>query len=543
MHEAAEPGLFSESPVADALSRIRNSALLISSLFFVCILFASGCAVQRAPGGGPEDKTSPVMQAVNVSAGSVNVDRRQVFEFSFSEALDEVSVKRGVRVFPLNSGDYSVKYSRRTITVSPVQGWRDNQAYMILIDNAVTDLRRNPLDGSISYSFSTGPTLPQGRVSGQVYGLGSKEAGTLLIGPQIPVDSLFSNYSYVLQTDGEGRFSMSYLPEIPVRIIGFVDLDKSRSYDPHRDHLILPDPLDIRIESDTAAAALDMQVLRGNFLTPLLLSAKSTEPGLIELKFSKALHPSSEKETVLVNGLPAKSTAVENEFLYLYHELPCPDSLSIDIPSLSDTLGLMSADSTLRIRTPEYRDTLYSTVWKDGLLSIHPAPPLDSLPVLYHGERDSLLLTLNALRPGLFAVKLPPPYRGQLKAVLPPPPCVPDFPDSTEISVNIRATEAAGTGSLIVRLSDSDSSRCLLISSRNYRRILHSDNPGLFRSDSIPEGKHSLFHFLDRNGNGHPDPGTLVPSYQAPEIIRPLLENFEIRANWETELDLRIEKN
>ncbi|MCK5519870.1 MAG: hypothetical protein KAI81_02055, partial [Candidatus Marinimicrobia bacterium] len=75
---------------------------IIGVLQVIIFVLMTHCASQRAPGGGPEDKTAPELIASNLENGSLNVSTETEFIFYFSEPLDEVSVKRGLTLFPLN---------------------------------------------------------------------------------------------------------------------------------------------------------------------------------------------------------------------------------------------------------------------------------------------------------------------------------------------------------------------------------------------------------------------------------------------------------
>ena len=506
-------------------------AVGISLLFM--FLFTS-CAVQRAPGGGPQDKTPPEFISSNIFDGSIELALDQELIFYFSEALDEVSIKRGVTLFPLNVTDINVRYKHKRILIRPVKKWQTDQAYSLVIDNAVSDLRKNPLNGSISFSFSTGSHIPQGKIAGKVYGLGKNESATLLLGEALPIDSLFTSYQYFAQSNDEGFFELNYLPERSFRLMGYLDRDRSRSYDPFRDDLVLPLNLDVVAKKDSLVYIQELKLVRGHFKNPLLLSAKMIYPGKMTLKYSKYPDPEQDFSYFSLDSTEIDSIIVENEFVHIYHFPTFHDSLILTIPSLSDTLNCLSADSIVTIKRVEYPDTSYSVAWKKSSLIIEPDIFLDSLPALFESKDDTITFKFIRKKAGYYEPLLISPFSGLARFVLPESEFYPDLKDSIEYKVRIEKKEKEGFGSLSFSFP-SPATTLMLLKSRGISYIQKAGKNGEYLFNEVSAGTYSLYRFDDTNENGKADNGVLYP-YTPPEIIKFMMNKIDIRKNWETSL-------
>ncbi len=494
------------------------------------------CAAQRAPGGGPVDKTPPEFISANVETGTTGIPAGQEFVFSFSEALDELSVKKGLTLFPLNMTEMTVRTRGRRIIIRPNRSWAEDQAYSLILDNSVSDMRKNPLNGSIAFSFSTGSTIPGGRLSGKVYGLKKNENATILLADTENIDSLFVRYKYFSQSGTDGKFSFSYLPETKYYLMGYIDKDQSRSYSPLRDDLVLPDRL-AAMATDSMPPYIEMKVVRGNFTEPQLLSARRAWPGRIDLKFSKYLPVSQNFDSLKMDTVSIDTIIAENEYLRIYYQASTDeDSLQIHVPALKDTLNCVSLDTTVLIRTQAYIDTSYSLSWQDPYVVISPDPGADSLPAVIESKEDTSRFVLLPRKGGRYFCPLEGTFQGQCSLTLAGSPLYPEIPDSSHRSVQISRNEDPGSGSLALTVPKQRGEIYILISGKN-RYSSAADADGHCDFPAVIPGTYSLISFRDRNGNGIPDNGSLQP-FTAPEIVRPASDNLEIRRNWETSLDL-----
>ena len=131
----------------------------------LCLLIVLSCAHQMTPGGGPDDKTGPVVLSVSPDLKSVNVNRNTEIRFTFSEWIDKKSDK-GISIFP--PVEFKSKIKGNSLIIKPVTELAESTTYHVEAGSMLKDLRGNPVTTPYSLIFSTGPTLDSGAISGCV---------------------------------------------------------------------------------------------------------------------------------------------------------------------------------------------------------------------------------------------------------------------------------------------------------------------------------------------------------------------------------------
>ena len=205
-----------------ALRRLTAAALLVAA-----------CASPGIPPGGPPDVAAPEILAIAPDSGRTNVRPREVV-FRFNEVVSErsASVTNLADLFLISPRDGTprVSWNRDEIAVRPRGSWRANTAYTVTMMSGLADIRGNVRNTGASTFFSTGPTLPRTRISGQIFDWvsGSPAAGSI-IESFVPPDS---NRAYVAIADSGGRFVLEHLPAGRYLVRGVIDRNKNRGIDP-----------------------------------------------------------------------------------------------------------------------------------------------------------------------------------------------------------------------------------------------------------------------------------------------------------------------
>lgn len=220
---------------------VRASVLLI----LCAIAWMLGCAEVLPPPGGEPDRTSPRIDSTFPANGSVGVQSGKAIEIYFSEQV-QAGAGRAVYISPRPKTDPKLKWHGDRLTITLADSFPPNQTTVVSIGSAVTDLRNNRLDSSMTIAFSTGPSLDSGRVSGTVLKDGVGQP-TVLVGlwelgrltDSTIIDSLYPDYLTV--TDAKGNFILKYLPDRSYRLIAFVDRSKNDRFNPKRESSAHPD--------------------------------------------------------------------------------------------------------------------------------------------------------------------------------------------------------------------------------------------------------------------------------------------------------------
>ncbi|GAC1688902.1 MAG: hypothetical protein NVS9B3_07450 [Gemmatimonadaceae bacterium] len=190
------------------------------------------CASAQPPPGGPERKVPPILLRITPDTNAVGVTPRAVV-FLFDEVIDDRGRGNGsladlVEISP-RAGAPDVDWRRQAIAIRPRRGWRTNTPYTVTILPGLTDLRGNARKEPATVTFSTGPTLPQTRLTGIVFDwVAAQPAAKALIEAVIPPDTMTA---FVTQTDSTGRFVLAHLPPGRYRVRGTIDLNNNRVSD------------------------------------------------------------------------------------------------------------------------------------------------------------------------------------------------------------------------------------------------------------------------------------------------------------------------
>ena len=187
--------------------------------------WASGCANQGTPPGGPEDRRPPVVVGTDPEPFAMVEDLRRPIRFFFDERISEAvaggALRDAVTVSP-SGGEVEVGHDSRALNVRVSEGLRTGVVYRVTVLPVVQDLFGNQMVDPFELVFSTGaeptPTTVAGEVWDRITGQGVRDAVVHAVGS----DSLV----HVARTDAQGIFALRYLPAGPLVVTGFEDANR-----------------------------------------------------------------------------------------------------------------------------------------------------------------------------------------------------------------------------------------------------------------------------------------------------------------------------
>ncbi|MDQ3672901.1 MAG: Ig-like domain-containing protein [Gemmatimonadota bacterium] len=248
-------------------------------------LLVAACASPGVPPGGPPDVAAPEVIAIAPDSGRTNVRPREVI-FRFDEVVSErpPSVTNLADLFLISPRDGTprVSWNRDEIAVRPRRDWRPNTAYTVTMMGGLSDIRGNVRNAGASTFFSTGPTLPRTRITGQVFDWvsGVPAAGSV-VESFVPPDSL---RAYVAIADSGGRFVLEHLPPGRYLVRGVVDRNKNRGIDPG-------EPWDSTSVTLTDSTLVELLVFNRDTVGPRLRDIASVDSVSLLVTFDKAVDP------------------------------------------------------------------------------------------------------------------------------------------------------------------------------------------------------------------------------------------------------------
>jgi hypothetical protein len=201
-------------------------------------LAACSCAQIEPPSGGPEDKEAPRVTAVYPESAAVKVPLGDSVALTFSEPVDRRAVEDAFILSP--PVEYRERsWQRDTWILRLSAPFRARVTYAGLLGAGAKDRHGIALKKPWTWAFSTGDTLDDGTISGEVIGQRYPGKGAAVYAwpwdPAVPDTSKEGPPPDPLrlgQADLQGKYELPYLPRgRPLRIAALYDRDRDRSFD------------------------------------------------------------------------------------------------------------------------------------------------------------------------------------------------------------------------------------------------------------------------------------------------------------------------
>ena len=271
------------------------------SFWFFGWLLLAGCAHVEPPRGGPEDRIPPGLVATTPTTDTILAPFDGPVVFQFDERISQERLEEAVSVSPRTS-PVEVRHGRSSIRVSLRNGWGPDQIYHVTVNPSVRDLFGNPLAEAETVVFSTGPEIPETRLTGVVVdGLTGRPIRDIRVEAIRSPDSLV----YAVQTDSAGGFVLDRFPVGGYRVRSFEDTNRNRSLE-----LFEPsDSTDVTIEAATPVA-VRLRLLETDS-TAAVIASVDTDSLLVELTFDDYLDPAQTIEAGQISLSRADGVGVE----------------------------------------------------------------------------------------------------------------------------------------------------------------------------------------------------------------------------------------
>jgi len=216
-----------------SLTRVRTRARRVLAPAALAGAGLLGCASQGVPPGGPPDALPPQVLRVVPDTGAVNARPARVV-FRFDEVVSErpqgAATLDALFLISPRDGEPRVDWDREQINIRPRRSWRRNTVYTVTMLPGLTDLRGNTRrDGAVAV-FSTGPEIPNTRLTGTVYDWAAGRPVPRAFAEAVAAGD--TTLVYVSSADSTGRFVFSHLPPGSYRVRGYADANNNRALDP-----------------------------------------------------------------------------------------------------------------------------------------------------------------------------------------------------------------------------------------------------------------------------------------------------------------------
>jgi hypothetical protein len=197
------------------------------------LILATACALAQEPPGGPPDFTPPALLTVSPDSLAILPGFHDPVVFSFDEVINERSAADLSTLFVVSPrhDEIRVSWKRTRLEVRPKDGWRQGAVYRVVLLPGVQDLRNNRLRSGGEVVFSTGPPIPDTRVTANVvdWAAGRLAGRALLEAYPLPIDE--DSTAYIAQADSAGDILLTRIPPGAYLMFGVLDENGNRRRD------------------------------------------------------------------------------------------------------------------------------------------------------------------------------------------------------------------------------------------------------------------------------------------------------------------------
>lgn len=536
------------------------------------LLFFVACASQAPPPGGPEDKTPPRVVTTFPQPDTVNVARDVTVRVEFSEYLTGSTVAPSIFISPYIATEYDVNVKRRTVTIRFAEPLADSTTYIVTLGTGIADLRGNQLSESYQLSFSTGPTIDTGVMSGRVYREDMSEGGITVLAYRhdgITIDSLMRRRpDYISNPGPQGSFRFAHMEVGKYFFLADQDQNKNYRYDPGEWTGIPPDSF-WTVSDSVRTTALRMKMFQypadsliltsveqhnRHQLTVALNRAPAQSPGKENFLFISSAGDSLPPTTLAGGESPAEflleqyHTQVDCPYVFLARNMTGPfglpfgeerDRRDIEISSVPDTLPFTSPDLSIPDSATTVSQTTPFTVRfpravrrqePDSLLKVDG---IDTTLYGLHWQDDQ---TLAAIPDSLW-----PPSQWLHWTLLDS--LVRDYRDSSYSdslssgSFQFEAGTQYGSVSGEVEAPAQWNNRLLRVEAlpteggATYQTVV--DSQRVFHLDRLPGGNYRIQSYYDADSSGTYTPGRPLPFVPSEKFII-FQDSISVRVRWET---------
>jgi hypothetical protein len=350
-------------------------AVLVLSLFLILLSFH--CAKEGMPPGGPVDTTPPKVAVVYPPPDSTGVDINSKIKITFSERMQPESVEGALFVSPFPKTPLAYSWQGKTLSLSSSEPWQKERTYVVSIGTGAQDLHKNRLSQTFTFAFSTGTSIDQGAITGEVWvkkGAGLErdiEIGVwayLLSEARSEAHPDKEKPDYVTQADEQGKYALKNLGWGKYRLFAVKDVNRDVLWS-GEDEIVGVTTGDVTLSPENPSKAfVDFVLDKIDLSPPQLLNCRALNRNLVRLEFSENMDDKSVLDTSLYELSPVSGQGFmpvissfypENDpktVFLLTGEMTTGVTLELKVPGLQDQAGNMM-------------DTLYDACKFEGSVS------------------------------------------------------------------------------------------------------------------------------------------------------------------------------
>jgi hypothetical protein len=455
---------------------------------FYTAIQMSACANIVPPTGGPRDSIAPYLLVAKPKDSAINIQPKEIW-VGFSEYINISSIQENLIVSPSLKNTPLIDAKLNVLKISIKDTLAANTTYSLQFGNAIKDVNEGNIAKNFTYVFSTGDHLDTGTFKGTVKLAETGKVDSSLIVVLHPTDNdsaIFKNKPlYYTRINGKGHFEFKFLPYKKFNVF------------------VIPNDYNKKYDDSTKLFAFSNEAININNTTDTLSLYAFEAAKRIEKKKSASGTVKSIKKN---SALLKYTRSLEGSEQDLLHELALnfetPVTLNDSFPiQLCDTLNKPLNDYSVSVDSANKQKIIINNEWT--------AKAKYHLLVPQHSIKDSL---------GNFLLK--------------------------SDTVVFRAKSKEVYGSCIIRFNGYQGLNhpVLLLTQDDKIKFSYPIIQNLLNIEQLPAGDFELKILEDENNNGRWDTGKYGTRKLQPEKVTLLTQKLNIKASWDNELNLIINK-
>ena len=473
---------------------MRKYTIIWSGFIGIVMLVASmqmqGCANIVPPSGGPRDSLPPYLVVAKPKDSSLNIQPKEIV-IAFNEYITAESIQENLIISPSIKTTPLIDARLNMLRIRLNDTLDKNTTYSIKFGNAIKDINEGNILKNFTYVFSTGNYLDSGKLSGNVRiaETGSIDSTLIVVlQPALKDSAIYKDKPmYYAKVNAKGKFEFTFLPIAKFSIFVLPN-DYNKKYDDSTKLFgFLNEPIQITAQTDSQQLYVFQAYPKvEKKKTSTTANNKNVKKVITGLKYSKSLE--GNEQDLLTD-------------LSLSFEAPVQFNDSFPI-LLCDTLNKPLDNFTVSIDTATKKIVNIHYEWMEST-PMHLIVPKKSII----DSNQNFIAKADTIK---FITK-----------------------------------SDADYGSALVRVSGYQNSvnPILLLTKDNKVKYSYPIKQSLIQILKLPPGDYDLKVLDDTNNNGIWDTGKYSKKIkQQPEIVKQLSDVLNIKANWENEVNIIINK-
>ncbi|WP_205501123.1 Ig-like domain-containing protein [Rufibacter psychrotolerans] len=519
----------------------------LKNAFTAVALFLCGCASISSPEGGEKDITAPKLVTAYPRNGQTNVKPETII-LTFDEAIQTVDLTRQLIIAPFTDNTYKSRVKDKTVELTFSEPWEENTTYSLNFRNSLADITEKNPAKNVVITFSTGPLLDSGRVSGKVTQLFSntppKEVNVLLYPTNDTSQVTKGRPLYVTNTDSTGNFEFRNIKEGNYYIYGLTEANNNLRYDNEKENIAYtPDSIQVRPTVEN----IQLQLHTQDVTRPNVVSRRSFL-NVYEVEYNEGIttanvtSPDNSRNIRWLIGNNGKtlrlfpSSPEEKRWLVQVQDSasnPRVDTIAVRLsgnaaPRKNNSYTVVNG-STLRPGEPITLQFEVPTkvLNPEGAFTLL----LDSVTTVTTKDTAQLRFNQEATQ---ITLNLPLPAKKDITLQMDTTKVVPFIgAPYTSQTQKLEISDKAVAGSLKVNLATEQKNFIVQLLRQNTV-VKEVKNKKTILWDNLAPGNYQIRILVDENGNGKWDTGSLKDRKLPEPVVLPV-DNWEVRTNWDIE--------